>query len=206
MPLFFMTVVLLHITRKNFVATMAYGAQSFIIVLLLLDSFLATGAFSFLFIALLGLVVKVIFARSFFMRLIHKEQLKFSAGSYANVPETPVIVSVLVAFAYSPIFTPLVTLIPANQPFLSLALATLFLSFFLIINRKEAFSQILGVLSLENSIVAFGLFSVLYQSLILEIGIIFSISVWIVIATVFLSMIYRHFGSLDVTEMKHLID
>ena len=64
----------------------------------------------------------------------------------------------------------------------------------------------MGVLSLENSIMAFGLFSMIDQSLLLEMGIIFSISVWIIIATVFISMIYKHFGSLDVTKMKHLKD
>jgi len=46
----------------------------------------------------------------------------------------------------------------------------------------------------------------LEQSPTLQLGIIFDIAVWIVISTVFTSMIYQHFGSLDVTEMKSLKD
>ena len=82
----------------------------------------------------------------------------------------------------------------------------MFLSLFLIINRKSALSQIVGILSLENSIVAFAIFAGLEQSLSLQIGILFDISVWLIIATVFMSMMYTHFGSLDVTDMKKLKD
>jgi len=67
-------------------------------------------------------------------------------------------------------------------------------------------SQIIGILSLENTIVAFTIFAGLEQSASLQIGIIFDIFVWLIIATVFVSMIYKHFGSLDVTSMKTLKD
>ena len=65
-------------------------------------------------------------------------------------------------------------------------------------------SQIIGILSLENGIVAFALFSGLEQSPALQIGIMFDLLVWVIIAAVFISMIYKQFGSLDVTELKHL--
>jgi hydrogenase-4 membrane subunit HyfE len=44
----------------------------------------------------------------------------------------------------------------------------------------------------------------LEQSPVLQLGIVFDITVWFVISTMFVSMIYRHFGSLDVTNMKKL--
>ena len=80
------------------------------------------------------------------------------------------------------------------------------LSIFLTINRKSALSQIIGILSLENSIVAFAIFAGLEQSPSLQIGILFDISIWLTIATAFISMIYAHFGSLDITSMKNLTD
>lgn len=206
MTLFFATIVLLHIVKKKSVLAIIYGIQSFAIVLLLISSFLHTGAVSLLLIALLVLVVKVILAPLFITRLIKKHDMKFLVGTYANTPLTLIIVAVFVAIAHSKVFLPLVDIIPANRELLSLVLSALFISLFLLVNRKGALSQIIGVLSLENSIVAFGLLAGLEQTPALQIGIIFNLSVWIVIATIFISMIYKHFGSLDVTEMTHLKD
>jgi hydrogenase-4 component E len=206
MTLIFITIVFFHIAKKNFAVAVAYGVQSFGIVMLLAFSYFKTGSPTFLLIAALGFIVKVIMAPIFIIHQINKHELKFLVNNYTNLPLTLIIVAALTATANSGLFTPLVTLQPANRELLTLALAAMLISVFLIINRKGAISQIVGVLSLENSIVAFGLFSVIDQSLILEIGIVFSISVWIIIATVFISMIYKHFGSLDVTQMKHLKD
>jgi hydrogenase-4 component E len=200
----FITIVYLHIAKKNFPVAIAYGIQSFAIVMLLTYSYFKTGSPTFLLIAALGLIVKVILAPIFIIHQINKHDLKFLVTTYTNLPVTLIIVAALTAIANSGLFTALVTIIPANRELLSLSLSAVLCSVFLIINRKGAISQIVGVLSLENSIVAFGLFSVIDQSLILEIGIVFSISVWIIIATFFISMIYTHFGSLDVTQMKHL--
>lgn len=202
----FITIVFLQIAKKNYTVALAYGIQSFAIVMLLTDSYFKTGSVSFLFIAFLGLIVKVFLAPWFIIRQIKKHKVIFLVSTYANMPLTLIAVAALTAIAHSHLFKPLVTLIPANRDLLSLALSALLISVFLIINRKGAISQIVGILSLENSIVAFGLFSVIDQSLILEIGIVFSISVWIIIATVFIEMIYNNFGSLDVTKMKHLKD
>jgi hydrogenase-4 component E len=57
---------------------------------------------------------------------------------------------------------------------------------------------------LENAIVSFATLAGLEQSPGLQIGIMFDIGVWIMIATIFVSMIYRQFGSLDVASMQHL--
>ncbi len=204
MTVIFGSVVFLHIVKKNYIVAMTYGVQSLAIVMLLAGSFVVTGSVSFLLIAILGLIVKVILAPAFIIYQVDRHNLKFLVSTYINSPLTLIVITALTAVAHSDIFTPLVTIIPANHELLSLALSTLLMSVFLIINRKGAISQIVGILSLENSIIAFGVFSVLNQSLILEIGIVFSISVWIIIATVFISKIYKSFGSLDVTKMNSL--
>jgi hydrogenase-4 component E len=132
--------------------------------------------------------------------------LKFLVATYVNTPLTLIIVTVLSAIAHSNIFSSLSNIISANRQLLSLAISALFISVFLIINRKGAISQIIGILSLENSIVVFAIFAGLEQAPALQMGIIFDIFIWIIIATVFIRMIYKHFGSLDVTEMRELTD
>lgn len=206
MSLFFATIVYFHVAKKNFGVAIAYGAQSFIIVILLTRSFFETGSVSLLLIAFLLLIIKVILVPSFVVQLIKKHELKFLVSSYVNIPLTLIIVAALTAIAHLPMFMPLVNIIPSNQRLLSMALSALFISFFLIVNRKGALSQIIGILSLENSIVVFAFFAGLEQTPALQLGIIFDLSIWIVTATVFISMIYKHFGSLDITSLKSLKD
>lgn len=78
------------------------------------------------------------------------------------------------------------------------------MSVFLTINRKGAMSQIIGILSLENSIFVFSYFLGTKQSAMLEIGILFDVLFWIIISSTFVRMIVKHFGSIDVTQLREL--
>lgn len=206
LELAFLTIVFLHITKKNDGAIVAYGIQSLAIVMFLFSSFLKTGNLSLLFIVLLTLIVKVVMAPIFFTTLINKHKLPFSVSTYLNTPITLVVIALITAIAHSQKFLPLTTIVPEHQVLLSLALSLILLSFFLIVNHKGALAQIIGILSLENSIVSFTLFAGLEQSMALQLGIIVNIFIWLIIATVFISLIYKHFSSLDVTLMTHLRD
>lgn len=202
----FLVLVFLHLTKKNFSAIMAYAIQSVVIVIILFNSFLETKNIYLLLIVLLVFVVKIILAPLFFTRLIKKHALAFSASTYLNPPLTLIVIAILTFVAHSRKLSPLTDILPGNRVLLSLALSTIFISLFLIVNRKGALSQIIGVLSLENNIVAFIVFAGLEQSPALQAGVVFNIFIWIIIATVFASMIYEHFGSHDVTAMKKLKD
>jgi len=62
----------------------------------------------------------------------------------------------------------------------------------------------IGILSIENGIVSFAALAGLEQSPVLQIGVMFDLTIWVVIATVFASMIYDKFGALDTSSMKNL--
>lgn len=206
LQIIFGTIIFLHLTRKNFDAALAFSLQSLAMGIIFLNSFLETGNIYLGIMVLLTIVVKVILAPRYFIQLIQKHKLTFSVTTHLNTPLTLIGIAILTFIANSQIFAPLTSIFPANQAILALAFSSIFLSIFLLINRKGALSQIIGVLSLENSIVAFIIFAGLEQSPLLQIGVIFNIFIWIVIATVFVSMIYKHFGSLDATMMNKLKD
>jgi len=202
----FLTLVVMHLTKKNFVAVVAFSVQSFVLTLLFFASFLETNNVSILLMVFFTLLIKVILAPMFFLRLIRENHLSFSVNTYLSMPITLVIIAVLTFMAHSSKFVPLTQIVPTHQVLLSIALSSIFIALFLIVNRKETISQILSVLSLENSIVVFIIFAGLEQSPNLQIGILFNIFVWIMIATVFVSLVYKHFGSSNVTTMKNLTD
>lgn len=203
----FLAAIFFHGAKKNFEIAVAYGIQSLAIVFILFIS-LSKASFvpTSLLVIFLVLVVKVVIVPRFFIALIKKHELRFSATTYLNFPLTLVVITVLTFMAHGWMFKSLASIAPENAELLSLALSIIFISIFLMINRKGALSQMVGILSLENGIVAFATFSGLEQSIVLQVGILFDIVVWLVIATVFASMIYGHFGSLDVTTMKNLKD
>ncbi|MHB8828135.1 MAG: hypothetical protein ACYC6Q_01150 [Syntrophales bacterium] len=200
----FLTTIFSHIVKRNIIITAVYGIQSSAIVLLLFRSFLETKSAAMLFIVILVAAIKVFLALRFFSGFVKKYETGLSSSAYLNLPLTLIVVAALSAFAHSRLFMPLSTIVPGNAALLSLSIAGMLISLLLMINRKGVLSQIIGVLSLENAIVEFGLFAGLEQSPVLQLGIMFNILVWLIITTVFSSMIYRHFGTLETAAMKSL--
>jgi len=206
LEIMFLTIIFLHLFKKNSDIVLAYIIQSILVSLILSNSFIETGNILILWVILCVLVVKVILGPMFFNRLIKKNTLAFSVSTYLSSPLTFVFISFVTFMAFSKKLLPITNIIPSHHILLSLSISMIFLSLFLVVNRKGALSQIIGVLSLENSIIMFIVFAGLEQSPGLQIGIIFDIFVWIIISTVFASMIYNKFGSLNVTEMNRLKD
>ena len=181
-------------------------AQSSAIGVLLLAS--AFDRFTpLLIVAIVATVaVKIVIAPYFFYGLIKRHELKFSVSTYLNTPATLTVIAALLVLTQSDFFSPLAMLAPGSDKLMRLAFATILISLFLSINRRGAISQVLGILSLENGIVSFALFAGLEESPGFQLGITFNILIWVIIATVFASMIFRKFGSMDVTSMKKLKD
>lgn len=202
--LMFATVIFMHLSKKSSTVVSLYVVQSLIVASMLFSSFFEKPTFMLLFAALAMFAVKVLVAPYFFKKLVQENHLRFSASAYVSGPMTLAIIAGLTGLIYSQMFTPLAILSPENTTAMLLSLAMLLISVFLIINRKGALSQMVGVLSLENAIVSFAFLSGLEQSPMLQLGILFDILAWIMIATVFASMVYKQFGSLDVTVMTNL--
>jgi hydrogenase-4 component E len=202
--LLFASVIFMHLSKKSSSVIALYALQSLIIAVLLFVSSFDEASWSLFLVALVVFVVKVVVSPYFFHKLVSENQLKFTASSYLNGPMTLVTLALLTGVTYSRFFNPLTILSRQNENTLLLAVAMMLISVFLIINRKGAISQMIGVLSLENGIVSFACMAGLEQTPGLQLGILFDILVWVIIATVFASMVYRQYGSLDVTAMTHL--
>ncbi|MFA7662772.1 MAG: hypothetical protein WCX88_02540 [Patescibacteria group bacterium] len=200
----FLSVIGMHLTRKNTACVLFYIFQSLAVALLLFVPALDKGSILLMLAALLTLIIKVILAPFFFLRLINRHELTFSANTYLSLPLTLIVLALLFGLAYQNIFQSLLIFAGENMNVVPLALATIFSSIFLIINRRGALSQIIGILSLENGIVALTSFLKVEQVPGLDIGISFDIAVWVIIAVLFLSMIYKKFGTLDVSTLKEL--
>lgn len=200
------SIVLLHLSKRSAWAVGLYTFQSLLVVVLLSSALVSNFSVLLCIAVLAVLIVKVFVAPRFFYQLIQRHEVMFSASTYLNGPLTLIATALLTAFTRAQYFQPLTTLSPSNADAILLTFSTMLLSVFLIINRKGALSQMVGILSLENAIVAFAAVTGLEQTPALEIGVVFDIFIWIMIATVFASMIYQKFGSLDVASLTHLTE
>lgn len=200
----FLSVIFMHLAKKNFAVIFLYAVQSFIVTFILFSSSLKEDSLLLMAVATATFFVKVVIAPYFFFGLMKKHRLQFSVSTYLNGPMTLIVLTLLTAFSYSHFFRPLTILSPYDGDALLLAVGMILISLFLIVNRKGVLSQMVGILSLENAIVSFAYITGLEASAGAQVGILFDILVWIVIATGFASMIYRHFGSLDASAMQHL--
>lgn len=202
----FLSVLLLHLSNKNKISVWLYAVQSIAIAILMLYYSIDNLSALLLLAILSTMMVKIIIAPYFFFRLIKKCDLKFSVKAYLNAPITLLVIAVLVLIVKTNFKEMLISFNDSEKDLLLIALISILTSIFLIINRKGALSQMIGVLSLENSIVLFAIFSGLEQKPSLQLGITFNVLIWIVIANVFASMIFKKYGSLNVSQMKKLIE
>lgn len=202
----FLAAVFMHLVRRSRTLVRLYALQSFAVAGTLFFLGFIGDESSLMVVGAITLFVKAIIAPIFFNKVIRNLTGVSSATNYLNTPLTLFVLTGLVMFSFSKVFLPLSALYP--QAFVSVALniALVFISIFLLINRRGVFTQMVGMLSLENSIVLFAAFFGLRHPLPLEIGSIFDIIIWMVIASAFMSMIYRQFGTLSTADMKRLTE
>lgn len=196
----------MNVVRKNSTLVMLYCFQSFAVAVALIALSYQGGVVGLLYTALLTLAVKVVMAPAFLLTLIKRYGAHFSSKSYLNMPLSLLSLSAITAFSYSSLFS----VIPAFNHFppAPLLIASMFSVLFLMINRRGALAEIVGVLAFENGIVLLAAFLGVEHSFALEFAITFDIAVWIAIAATFLTMMYRHFGTIEnaVLSMNRLTE
>ena len=86
--------------------------------------------------------------------------------------------------------------------FVPASLATLLAGFLVLTTRRKAISQVAGYLMLENGIYVFGL--LLYQAMVVEVGVLLDLLVGIFVMGIVLNHIQREFSSLDTEQLSRL--
>jgi hydrogenase-4 component E len=83
---------------------------------------------------------------------------------------------------------------------------TIVTGLFLIVSRKQALMQIIGYLTLENGIYAFGVFYAQSESMLIEIGILLDVFVAVFIMGIMVFHISREFDNIEASQLSTLKD
>jgi hydrogenase-4 component E len=154
--------------------------------------------------ALLTLVLKVFLLPWILHRLIRKLNVKWDVETLLNIPTTMLIGIVLVILAFNlaaPISQLAGTLTRAT---LGIALASVLLSFLMMITRSKAVPQVIGFLSMENGLFFAGAGAVYGMPMVVELGIALDVLVAALILGIFIFEIRERFDSLDTRHLEKL--
>jgi hydrogenase-4 component E len=86
----------------------------------------------------------------------------------------------------------------------SVAFFTIFVGLFLIVSRKKAITQVLGYLTLENGIYAFGVALAHEEPLLIELGILLDVFVAVFVMGIMIFHINREFDHIDSDKLSVL--
>ena len=164
----------------------------------------STGQTHLYYSALLTVLLKVILIPWVLHRLIDRLFVRWDIETLINIPTTMLIGIGLVIFAFAlaaPISQMANTL---TRSTLGIALASVLLSFLMMIVRQKAVPQVIGFLAMENGLFFAATSATYGMPLVVELGVALDVLVGTFIFGIFFFHIREQFDSLDIRHMEKL--
>jgi hydrogenase-4 component E len=154
--------------------------------------------------ALLTLALKVFGLPWILHRLIRKLNVKWDVETLLNIPTTMLIGIVLVILAFN-LAAPISRLAgTVTSATLGIALASVLLSFLMMITRSKAVPQVIGFLAMENGLFFAATGAVYGMPMVVELGIALDVLVAALILGIFIFEIRERFDTLDTRHLEKL--
>jgi hydrogenase-4 component E len=152
----------------------------------------------------LTLLLKVLVLPWFLHRLIRRLDVRWDVEQLLNIPATMLLGIVLVVFAFN-LAVPISELASTvTRSTLGIAMATVLLSFLMMITRRKAMSQVIGFLAMENGLFFAATSATYGMPMVVELGIALDVLVGVLILGVFFFQIREQFDSLDLRHLERL--
>ena len=150
------------------------------------------------------LVLKVILLPWILHRLIDRLYIRWDIETLINIPTTMLAGIGLVIFAFA-LATPISQMASTlTRATLGIALASVLLSFLMMIVRRKAVPQVIGFLAMENGLLFAATTSTFGMPLVWELGVALDVLVATLIFGIFFFHIREQFDSLDIRHMEKL--
>ncbi len=199
----FLTILLLAVARRISTCVLLFSLQSAIIAAeVLLTAFQKKLPEAYV-VGVLVLVIKVVLIpRSFFV-LIKKLKTVRDVNSSTTPAQSVFIVSAMIYLSYAAVHSyRLAVHVPDYA--LASAVSLILTGAFLMVSRKKALMQVLGLLVLENGIFLAALTTTFGMPLVIEIGIFFDVLIGLLLMGIFAFRISDTFDHMDVSRLRRL--
>ncbi len=184
-----------------------FGIQSFLLGSVALLVVVGSGEMHILIAALLTMIVKGIVIPVALIKTIDKIKVHKEIDFTVNISTSLLLCALLVILADSvakPILEAQQVSSLAVFRVLPVSIAVMMIGLFIMIARKQAVSQIIGLLTMENGVFLSGLSITYGMPLIVEIGIFFDIFIAVLILGVFVFRINRTFDTINIDTIGSL--
>jgi hydrogenase-4 component E len=184
-----------------------FALQSLLLGVVALLVVVGYGETHILIAAILTVVVKAVTIPMVLDKIIDRINIQKEIELNINITTSLLICGALVILADSIAKPILETAQLTNQSVsrvLPVSIAMIMIGLFIMISRKQAVSQIIGLLTMENGLFLSGLSITFGMPLIVETGIFFDILVAAMILGVFVFRINQTFDSIDVDALRRL--
>jgi hydrogenase-4 component E len=152
----------------------------------------------------LTLLLKVLLLPWILHRLIRRLNVKWDVETLLNIPTTMLVGIVLVILAFN-LAAPISQLAgTVTRATLGIAMASVLLSFLMMITRSKAVPQVVGFLSMENGLFFAATAAVYGMPMVVELGVALDVLVASLILGVFLFQIRERFDSVDTRHLEKL--
>jgi hydrogenase-4 component E len=152
--------------------------------------------------AFIALAFKAIIIPVALQRIIVKFKIHRSIETVLGVGGTVVLGGALVALSILLVFPVTMASAALTREGLAIALSVVLLGFLMMITRRNAISQVVGFMSLENGLILAAV-GVKGMPLVVELSIAFSVMVAFIVFGVFFFHIRERFDTLDLHELEH---
>jgi hydrogenase-4 component E len=184
----------------------AFGVQSFLLAMIGATIAFFNRAPHIYIAAGLTLVFKAILLPVMLERLVTKINIRQEIQPFVNVPISVIISGGLTLLAYSVAesFQRPEEAARLGHNTLAVAISLFLIGFFMMVNRRKALTQVLGLLSLENGLLLAAMSLTYGMPLIVEVGIFFDVLVAALLLAILIYRIRETFDSMDVSRLSRL--
>jgi hydrogenase-4 component E len=182
----------------------AFGIQSLLLACVAGVVAYSTGKNEIYIIAILTLLFKSIVIPYFLLYLIREIKVKREIDLYVKISPSLIIGGVLVVISYYLIRS--INVISELSSFaLSASMSLVSIGLFIMISRKKAIMQMLGILIMENGLFLGAISLTNGMPLLVELGIFFDVLIAVLIMGILIFRINKTFESVDTSMLKNLI-
>jgi len=187
----------------------AFGVQSFMLGFIAATIAHFNHAPQIYIVAALTLVFKAILLPLVLERMVAKIEIRQEIEPFVNVPLSVIVSGLLTLLAYivaESFHRPEEAIGPASlgHNTLAVAIALFLIGFFMMVNRRKALTQVLGLLCLENGIFLAAISLTYGVPLLVELGITFDLLVAVMVLGILVYRIRETFDSMDVSKLSRL--
>ena len=182
----------------------AFGIQSFLLACVAGVVALSTGKIDIYIVAILTLAIKSMLIPYIFIYIIREIKVKREVALYVGISPSLIIGGILVVISYYLIRS--IDVITDLSSFaLSSSMSLVSIGLFIMISRKKAIMQMLGILIMENGLFLGAISLTNGMPLLVELGIFFDVLIGVLIMGILIFRINKTFETIDTDMLKNLI-